>query len=129
MLRFLMIFVLIIVVVLTVFMFLELGNNSSEVSNKGLEVEGLPSDKFIQCLVDSGMVVYTSETCPACISLANQFGGYDTAESLFVICGEQKERCDVEMKTGYVPEVQINGELLEGDRTLENFAQKTDCAL
>ncbi len=89
----------------------------------------LPSSEFIQCLADSGMVVYASETCPACSSLANQFGGYEAVEDLFVLCGDQGDRCNDEMQTNYVPEIQINGELFEGNRTLEDFATKTGCVL
>ncbi len=91
------------------------------------EEKVVPDDEFIQCLVDSGMVVYASKTCPACTNLADLFGGYESVEDLFVICSEERERCDLEMKRNAVPEIQINGELLEGARSLENFAQKTGC--
>ena len=96
---------------------------------EAVERSDLPSSEFIQCLVDSGMVVYASETCPACSSLANQFGGYEAVEGLFVLCGDQGDRCNDEMQTNYVPEIQINGILLEGSRTFENFATKTGCVL
>ncbi len=86
-----------------------------------------PDDEFIQCLVDSGMVVYASKTCPACTSLARLFGGYERVENLFVICSEERERCNTEMKRTSVPEIQINGELFKGERSLENFAQETGC--
>jgi len=89
----------------------------------------LPSDEFIQCLVDSGMVVYASKTCPACTSLANEFGGYDAAGELFVLCGDDWEKCDENMQTNYVPEIQYNGELFEGGRSMQAFSDLTGCEL
>jgi len=84
---------------------------------------------FIECLVEEGMVVYASYTCPACTALAEEFGGYDKVESLFVECSQERERCNLEMKTEFVPEVQINGELYQGSRSLEGFSEKTGCNL
>lgn len=89
----------------------------------------LPSDEFIQCLVDSGMVVYASKTCPACSALADSFGGYDAVEELFVLCGDDWETCEAEMQTNYVPEVQYNGEVFEAGRSMEDFAVLTGCEL
>ncbi len=88
-----------------------------------------PSSEFIQCLADSGMVVYASKTCPACTSLAAQFGGYDFVENLFVFCSDDREACDKNMQTNYVPEIQYNGNLFEGDRSIEAFAKLTNCEL
>ncbi len=89
----------------------------------------LPSAEFIDCLADSGMVVYASRTCPACTDLANSFGGYDAVENLFVECSEQPEVCQEYAKTGYVPEIQFEGEVFEGGRSMEDFAALTGCEL
>ena len=95
----------------------------------GEEAFALPSDEFIQCLVDSGMVVYASETCPACSVLADSFGGYEAVEDLFVLCGDDWETCEAEMQTNYVPEIQYNGEVFEGGRSMVDFANLTGCEL
>ncbi len=89
----------------------------------------LPSEEFIQCLADSGMVVYASKTCPACTFLADEFGGYEAVENLFVLCGDDWGKCEAEMQTNYVPEVQYNGEVFEGGRSMEAFADLTGCEL
>ncbi len=86
-----------------------------------------PSAEFIQCLADSGMIIYGSATCPACRDLVEDFGGYDAVEPLYVECNDFGDRCSEEMQTNYVPEIQINGEVFEGQRTFEDFAQATGC--
>jgi len=90
---------------------------------------GKSGGSFTDCLVESGMVVYGSKTCPACKSLADKFGGYEAMGELFVSCGEDDGRCSEEMQTQYVPEVQINGELFTDGRELEDFAKATGCEL
>ena len=87
------------------------------------------SEDFVQCLVDSGVVIYVSDTCPACTNLADEFGGYDVAGELFVNCNEKPEICDVQMKTDYVPEIQHSGELLESVSSIEDFSKLTGCEI
>ncbi len=82
---------------------------------------------FNDCLADNGMVIYGSDTCPACRALVSLLGGYDVASSVFVECGKNRERCNEETQTGYVPEIQLNGELYEGGRTLEALGELTGC--
>ena len=86
-------------------------------------------NNFVECLVDAGMVVYGSKTCPACMNLVEKFGGYDEMGDLFVSCGDDGDRCEKEMQTNYVPVIQINGELFEDGRELEDFAKATGCEL
>ncbi|MEX0920044.1 MAG: hypothetical protein WDZ69_00495 [Candidatus Pacearchaeota archaeon] len=97
-----------------------LGN--SEKDNSGLK-------EFNDCLAENGMVIYGSQTCPACRNLVETMGGYESVESVFVECTQEGERCQNEMKTNYVPEIQINGEIYEGSRSLEAFAERTGCQL
>jgi hypothetical protein len=144
--KFVTVFLVVVVVGLIAFSLLDSNTNENDLNHEAdvpsyttqraeseesgvAERSDLPSREFIQCLVDSGMVVYASETCPACSNLADQFGGYEAVEGLFVLCGDQGDRCSDEMQTNYVPEIQINGILFEGNRTFENFATKTDCVL
>ncbi len=87
------------------------------------------NNDFIQCLADSGMVIYGSRTCPACTQLAESFGGYDKIALIYVECSEERERCSSEMQTNYVPEIQIQGNLYEGSRDLGYLAKITDCEL
>ncbi len=84
---------------------------------------------FVQCLADAGMVIYGSRTCPACRQLAESFGGYDAISLIYVECSEEWERCSQEMKTNYVPEIQIKGVLYNGSRDLNALAEKTGCKL
>jgi len=94
--------------------------------NNELEVS---KNIFIQCLIDQGMVVYASRTCPACAQFAQELGGYDKVGSLFVECSEEQERCENEMKTNFVPEIQINGEVYQGPRDIESLSKITGCEL
>ncbi len=123
--KFFIAFIVVAVIGLTIFLFLDF---QGIFDSSGKSEENIPTDEFIQCLVDSGMVVYASKTCPACSSLASLFGGYDSVQNLFVLCSEERDRCNTEMESYYVPEIQINGELFEGEETLKNFAAKTGCA-
>lgn len=114
---------------------------NEEVKNEeGIEVElptevveeetaQLPSSEFIQCLVDSGMEVYASKTCPACVSFADTLGGYDVLDDLFVFCNTDMEKCNENMQTNYVPEIQFNGEVYEDSRDLDSLASLTGCTL
>lgn len=87
------------------------------------------NSEFIQCLIDSGMEVYASKTCPACSDFANSLGGYDAIANLFVFCDDDMDRCNEKMQTNYVPEIQINGEVYEGSRDLDSLADLTGCKL
>ncbi len=85
--------------------------------------------KFNECLAEEGMVIYGSAFCPACTSLVETLGGHEAARPVYVECTEEEQRCAEESKTSYVPEVQIDGELYEGPRTLEDFSRETGCPL
>ncbi len=97
--------------------------------NDDLNLSEVPSAEFISCLVDSGIVIYGSKTCPACVDLVTTFGGYDAVEDLFVFCSDAGKRCELEMQTNFVPEIQMNGELAEINRNLADFAEITNCEL
>ncbi len=86
-------------------------------------------DSFIQCLAEAGMVVYGTRTCPACLSFVNSFGGYDRVESLYVECHDEGERCQAEMQTNYVPEIQIKGQLYEGPRDHASLGKTAGCPI
>lgn len=86
-------------------------------------------EAFVQCLADAGVVVYGSNTCPACTQFANSLGGYDVIAPIYVECTSEWERCSVEMQGNFVPEIQINGVLYEGSRAPEELALVTGCEL
>jgi hypothetical protein len=86
-----------------------------------------PLSFFIKCLADSGLIIYGSKTCPACLSLVNSLGGYEKVEPIYVECSQEWERCDSEMKTNYVPEIQIQGELYEGSRSPTDIGNIVNC--
>jgi len=56
-------------------------------------------------------------------------GGYDAVESVYVECTEEQQRCSEETKTGYVPEIQIDGRLYEGSITIEALGEATGCEI
>lgn len=84
---------------------------------------------FAECLVDAGVVIYVSQTCPACAVFAQQLGGYDVAEDLFVECGQSPEICSANMQTNYVPEIQVDGTVLEASDRLAGLVNSTGCQL
>ncbi len=82
---------------------------------------------LVDCLKDNGVTMYGNKSCPACASLAESFGGYNVIDSIYVECTEERERCDKEKETNYVPEVQIEGEVYSGNRSPSQLAAVTDC--
>ena len=100
-----------------------------------LPIQGIDSvieiDKttFAQCLVESGLVIYTSKTCPACINLVDTLGGYDVVDNLFVECGRQPTLCQANMQTNYVPEIQLNSTVYDGNRDIDSLAKLTGCQI
>jgi hypothetical protein len=84
---------------------------------------------LVDCLAEKGVVIYGSRTCPACANLAEGFGGYNVIESIYVECMDEGERCSAEKTTGYVPEIQVEGELYAGSFYPENLAVAVGCRL
>jgi hypothetical protein len=99
-------------------------NNGKETNdfNNGEEMNDL-----VQCLADADVTIYGTKTCPACASFIGSFGGYDAVGPIYVDCNEERERCGEEMKTNYIPEVQIKGELYKGLRSPEGIAEEVGC--
>jgi len=87
------------------------------------------STTFIQCLANEGVVIYGMRTCPACKQLADNLGGYDAISLIYVECSQEQERCRSEMKTKYVPEIQIMRELYKDGRTPQDLSSATGCAI
>ncbi len=87
------------------------------------------SDEFILCLNEAGVVIYGMAWCPACKQLADSLGGYEIIEPIYVECTDENERCDEEMKSAYVPEIQIRGEIYEGSRSPSDIAATTGCKI
>ena len=85
--------------------------------------------EFNECLAENGMVIYGMEWCPACNSLVEALGGYEAVRPVYVECTEEEQRCAEESKTSAVPEVQINGEVFEGQRSPQGLAEATGCRL
>jgi len=91
--------------------------------------ENLFFKEFNECLAENGVVIYGTHWCPACNQLVEMLGGHDAVNSVYVECTEEQQRCAEEAQTGYVPEIQIDGELYENIRTLEGFSEATGCPL
>lgn len=105
----------------------DIGENE-EINDFSNEVNG---DKkmvqFVDCLARAGIVIYGSKTCPACVSLVNNFGGHEIIEPIYVECSLERDRCIEEMKDSYVPEIQIRGNLYQGPRSLEAIGEAVGC--
>ncbi len=84
-------------------------------------------EDIVGCLEEKGVVVYGLRTCPACTQLAEGFGGYDVIEPIYVECAEERDRCNEEKITGFVPEIQIKGEIHEGGRDPSSLARAVGC--
>ncbi len=84
-------------------------------------------DDFVQCLADAGMVIYGTKTCPACLQLAQSFGGYEMISPIYIECSEEWERCSQEMQTNYVPEIQIKGKVYTGPTDLGSLGEAVGC--
>ena len=104
------------------------GTDDTSGSDESLLPEGELSE-FVRCLANAGVVVYGSKTCPACFALVETLGGYDVAAPVYVECAENPQRCEAEMRTNYVPEIQIKGAAFDGPRTLEGLSEATGCKL
>ncbi|MFW6283432.1 MAG: hypothetical protein ACOC1P_05265 [Minisyncoccales bacterium] len=96
---------------------------SSEYSEE--EIEKL--SEFNDCLSDNEVVIYGQETCPHCSELVESLGGYEAVENVYVECTENTQKCSEEMIGSGVPEIQIEGEMHEGSRSIEALADATGC--
>ena len=84
---------------------------------------------FNDCLAEQGMKIYGADWCPHCKTVVATLGGYDAVSSVYVECTEQQARCQSEMVGTGVPEIQFNGNVYRGARTIEAFSDLTGCAL
>lgn len=98
--------------------------NNEEVNNTGSDLSS-----FITCLKDSGVVIYGSATCPACIQLLNEYENAEVLKPIYVECNTEPEKCQEEMLVNYVPAIQINGEVFDVWGSPENLAEITNCEL
>ncbi len=108
---------------------LEENNNNEEDSDELGAIDNEETVDLIDCLRKEGIVIYGSKTCPACAQLASSFGGYDVIEKIYVECTEDYDRCGEEKKTGYVPEIQIKGDLYEEGRSPAQLAAAVGCEI
>ena len=115
--------VLLLVLIVSFFVFLNKKGDSDINSN----TDNYLSEDLFLCLVDSGVVLYGSKYCPSCSELVNSFGGYEMVSPIYIECDDNVERCLEELKTGYVPEIQINGVLYEGENDIKEIAMKVGC--
>ena len=95
------------------------------------ESEKIDLKNFNECLFENGMRIYGMQWCPSCNQLVEMLGGSEKAGSLYIECSEpvNQRRCELEMITGSVPEIQVNEEVYYGERSLEGFANVTGCHL
>jgi hypothetical protein len=120
--------ILIFMIITSLLILLSCSNNPNNTNIVNSKTEINLKD-FNDCLGESGMIIYGSKTCPACGNLINLLGGYEKASSIYVECTENRERCQKETKTNYVPEIHIDNEIYNGKRTLKAFSEITGCSL
>ena len=128
-----------VVVSLVVLMFAVVGcgNGTGEIisdpDTRDTEVDDTISTmrEFNECLSENGMTIYGMEWCPACSQLVETLGGYESAQPVYVECtdAENQQKCQSEMQGNAVPEVQLNGEMFQGSRSLEGFSEATGCEI
>ena len=94
----------------------------------GKKKEKIP-ESFIQCLADTGVTIYGTEVCPVCKDLVESFSGYEKINPIYVNCTKEMNRCEEEICTGFVPEVQIKGELYNGLIDPQSLGQAVGCEL
>ncbi len=82
---------------------------------------------LVSCLKDNNVVIYGNKSCPACAALAESFGGYSVIDNIYIECTEEREKCNEEKETNYVPEVQIGGDVYRGNRSPSELALATNC--
>lgn len=87
------------------------------------------NSSFLECLKDSGVVIYGTSACPACTQLKNDLlaiGG--NVDLIYINCDENSQRCAEEMKGNYVPEIQIKGTPFPNN-SVEALSQETGCKI
>lgn len=82
--------------------------------------------QLVECLSEANVIVYGTETCPACTQFAMQFSGYDVIDPIYVECADEPEKCNANMQTEFVPEVQIDGIVVQ-DTSKASLAAQTGC--
>ncbi|MEA2092825.1 MAG: hypothetical protein U9P61_02550 [Patescibacteria group bacterium] len=96
-----------------------------EIEEEDLAEEEIVS--LVECLEGANVIAYGSRTCPHCLALVESFGGYDIIDPIYVECSSGDKRCQTDKQTGYVPEVQIDGELYQGERSPVAIAAVAGC--
>ncbi len=87
------------------------------------------NDGFFSCLKNNGVVIYGTNTCPACTQLKNNLLAIGSdIDLVYVNCDENPQRCAIEMKANYVPEIQINNVIFPNN-SIEALSQQTGCKI
>jgi len=94
----------------------------------GKEVTETEAEDFIDCLDEKEVTVYGAEWCPACGDLAESLGGYELVDPIWVECTEEQQKCEEEKQAGYVPEMHIEGELVD-TMWPEELSEEVECNL
>ena len=116
--------VIIAAVLVVPFIIISQRNNEPEREERVLSRQN--DAQLVECLAEANVIVYGTETCPACTQFAMQFGGYDVIDPIYVECADDPEKCNANMQTEFVPEVQINGTVVE-DTSKAGLAAQTGC--
>ena len=103
--------------------------NNGQVDNGGNDnPSGITDmDELVSCLKTAGVVIYGTVTCPFCVRLVEDFGGYEVIGPIYVECTEYSDRCNEEMIGRGVPEIQIKGEMYQGSRVPADIGRAVGC--
>lgn len=102
--------------------------SSQQATASGYSEEDLLKLKeFNDCLGENGLKIYGADWCGWTQKLAvDTLGGFDTASAVYIECTQETKLCKSEEVQGY-PTIKLNGEIYEGERTIEVLAQATGC--
>ena len=87
------------------------------------------NSSFLECLKDSGVVIYGTGACPTCTQLKNDLLAIgEDIDLVYVDCDENSQRCAEETKENNVPEIQIKGNVFPNN-SIEALSQETGCKI
>ncbi len=83
---------------------------------------------FAQCLTAQGVELYTTATCPHCASQKALFGSSISKLTHYLCDSDGRQKC-IEENIRHIPAWKINGEILVGEKSIEELSQLTGCEL
>lgn len=102
------------------------GGNSTG-NNTGNNTGNTTLDAFAQCLTEKGIVMYGTDTCPACKSQKALFGSSFQYVN-YTNCLDNYDFC-VGKGISSIPSWDINGQFSVGVQTIQQLSELSGCSL